>query len=551
MDAKKIIGISILVIIILAGVIIKFVPFGNTNNTAAVSYALRPEPLKITASGGYQSGETVIDGEKLPLVKIPLVTWGGFAGLIAANNGLKANKDSLFYKYGKFVVELIKEENPQVHLQGYANGIYPVIWSTMDMLPLLYDTLKQDKRLIPQVFGVFDWSFGGDGIVVKGNINTPKDLRGKKIVTAGNTPSNFFLLWVLAQSGIMPSEVVIKYVADAVVARDAFLQDKDIDVCVTWSPFIYELTDPGHKSYVRDSKLLITSKDANQLIADCYITRMDFAKEHPEIIMAFSQAMMEGFDLFQKNKEKIFQDMAVLFNLTGGANEASLMIGDVHLANFPENQMFFDLNNSISAYKIFFLSQEYYKNLGTLSSSTNYNADAVIHKKALDMLAEKAIFTHQANTIKNSFNKQGSFDISDLESSRIVLTEDLQIHFPAQKLDLALLSRDEAATNDHLLKKVAEQMDILGTTIVKLVGHLDTSRVEEYKTKGMQHYIEASAQAKLLSKKRAEFVKKILAEKYNCDAERIITEGMGWDLPADPTDQDKNRRVEVKFFSFE
>ena len=94
-------------------------------------------------------------------------------------------------------------------------------------------------------------------------------------------------------------------------------------------------------------------------------------------------------------------------------------------------------------------------------------------------------------------------------------------------------------------------MDVLGTTVVKLIGHLDTSKVEEFKAQGMQFYIEASAQAKLLSKKRAEFVKSILVDKYGCDADRIFTEGKGWDLPVDTQDQAKNRRVEVKFFSFE
>jgi len=94
-------------------------------------------------------------------------------------------------------------------------------------------------------------------------------------------------------------------------------------------------------------------------------------------------------------------------------------------------------------------------------------------------------------------------------------------------------------------------MNILGTTVVKLIGHLDTSKTEEFKAKGMQYYIESSAQAKLISKKRAEYVKDVLVKYYKCDPDRILTEGKGWDLPVDPVNQDKNRRVEVKFFSFE
>ena len=89
------------------------------------------------------------------------------------------------------------------------------------------------------------------------------------------------------------------------------------------------------------------------------------------------------------------------------------------------------------------------------------------------------------------------------------------------------------------------------TTVLKLVGHIDTTKINEFKSQGQQVYIEASAQAKLISKKRAEFIKKLLIEKYNCDKERIFTEGKGWDMPVDNNDQSLNRRVEVKFFSFE
>ncbi len=547
---SKIIGFIILAGIIIAAVSYKF--FSENKSSFSGNYSSKPKILEVTSISGYKLDKITIDGEEIPLIKIPLVTWGGYAALIAANNGIKPNKDSQFYKNGKFVVELYQEESSQNHLTGFANGSNPIIWATMDMLPILYDVLKADKRVIPQVVGIFDWSFGGDGIIVRDSIKTPKDLKGKKIVTAGNTPSHFFLMWVLAQSNIQPSEVMIKYVDDAVLAKDAYSSDDSIDACITWSPFIYEITDSKSSSFVKGSKLLITSKDANQLIADCYITRNDFLKEHPEIIEAFSKSMMEGFDLYNANKQKVYNDMAALFKLRDGAHEASLMMGDVHLANFPENIMFFDLENPISAYKVFFLSQEYYKNIGTLSADFSSDAEMLINIKHFEKFKAAGLFAAQQNTIKNSFNKDSNFNIADLESKRVVLTEDLQIYFEPQQISFDANSmKEEIQKNKAYLKQISEQMEILGTTIVKLVGHLDTTKVEEYKSQGQQYYLEASAQAKLVSKRRAEFVKTVLVETYKCDPQRIITEGKGWDIPIDPTDQTKNRRVEIKFLSFE
>jgi outer membrane protein OmpA-like peptidoglycan-associated protein len=557
MDAKKVVGIVIFAVIIGIGLLFYFTPLKNIFTPKGpvadkIKYSSIPEPVRINGASGYKLKSTSIDGKTVPLIQIPLVTWGGYSALIAANGGIKPSKDSLFYKYGNFGVELIDEENPRKHLQEYANGNYPIIWSTMDMLPLLYDALKQDKRLIPQVFGVFDWSYGGDGIVVRGDITTPKELKGKKVVTSGNTPSHFFLLWLLAQSDLKPSDITIQYVDDAVAAIEAFKADSTLNACVSWSPFIYDVTDPQNKDYINGARILINSKDANQLIADCYLARYDFAKDHPEMIDAFSKAMMEGADLIAANKERVLKDVATLFPLAGGPSGAQGMLGDVHIANFPENLMFFDLDNPISAYKIFYLAQEYYKELGTLTAQTNYEADIIINRKSLDGLKKLNLFAAQQNTIKDSFNKQGNLNIADLESARIVLAEDLQIYFDPQKIDFNYdLSTDEVANNKKLLKKVAEQMKVLGTTIVKLIGHLDTSMVEQFKSQGMQTYMEASAQSKLLSKKRAEYVKTLLVDKYGCDKERIFTEGKGWDMPADAQDQSKNRRVEVKFFSLE
>ncbi len=550
--SKKLIGIIILAAIIIVGVVVYISQSKGSGGGFSGQYQAKPTPASITGVSGYNISTVKIDGKDIPLIKVPLVTWGGYAALFAANKGIKPNKNSLFYKNGGFVVELVQEENPITQLQEYAKGNYPIIWSTMDMLPLMYDVLKQDKRVIPQVFGIFDWSFGGDGIIVRGNIKTPKDLKGKRIVTAGHTPSHYFLLWLLAQSDIQPADVQIVYVDDAIQAKDAFIKDKNIDACVTWSPFIYDITDPKNRSYVDGSRLLITSKDANQLIADCYLTRLDFAKEHPEMVEAFSKSMMEGFQEYTANPGPVYQWIADLFKLPGGASDAKLMIGDVHIANFPENLMFFDISNPISAYKVFFLSHEYYKMIGSLPQDSSYDAETVINSSFLQKFKSQNLFASQQNTIKNSFNRQSSFNIADLESKKVVLAQDIEIYFDAQSVDFDFTSsREEIANNKKLLSKVAQQMDVLGTTIVKLVGHLDTTKVADFKAMGAQAFIEASAQAKLISKRRAEFIKTILVEKYGCDPQRIITEGKGWDQPIDSTDQTKNRRVEVRFLSFE
>ena len=152
----------------------------------------------------------------------------------------------------------------------------------------------------------------------------------------------------------------------------------------------------------------------------------------------------------------------------------------------------------------------------------------------------------------DSFNKKAAFDIGDLENQRVVLTNNVQLYFEAQKLDFDTKSDSkDIKQNMVLLAQVAEQTKFLATTVVRLIGYLDTAKVADFKAQGNQAFIEASAQAKLISKKRAEFVKTVLVDQYHIDPTRIVTEGKGWDNPIDDKDPAKNRRVEVKFISFE
>ncbi len=552
---RALLGAAILVVAIAIGVGYKALSGGSRDGGSAgnnkkggeLQYAVA-EPLAVTGVGGYQLSTVDLGDGSVPLLRIPLDTWGGYAALFAANGGAKPSRESIFYKKGKFAVELVPEESATAQLSGYAAGRFPVIWAPMDSLPLLYDALKADKRIMPKVLGLFDWSSGGDGIIVKEEIRRPADLRDRVVLTSSNTPYSFMLLWYLAQNGMTGKDVKVVWVDDGDKALEMFRDDARIVAWVSWTPFINDVANPDSPSYVPGSRLLISSRDANQLIADTYIVRNDLFQDKPEMMTAFVEAMIEGS---QAIGTATYAAMAEFYKLSG-AGEAKAMLDDVHIANWPETRMFFDVSNQIGAYKIFLLSQEYYKQLGSLPQSASYDPERVLNTTVIDAIAAKGLYKDQKNAMIDSFNKKASFDISDLESQRVVLTNDVMLYFEAQRLDFDPASKkQEIKDNLRMLAQVTEQTEFLATTVIKLVGHLDTAKVEEYRAKGNQAFIEASAQAKLISKKRAEFVKKLLVEKFSVDAERIVTEGRGWDSPIDPEDPAKNRRVEVQFISLE
>jgi outer membrane protein OmpA-like peptidoglycan-associated protein len=292
--------------------------------------------------------------------------------------------------------------------------------------------------------------------------------------------------------------------------------------------------------------MMISSKDANQLIADCYIARSDFVQENPKLARAFVEAVAYGADHIAA---PTFEIMASFYGLKTAA-EAQAMLGDVHIANFPETQMFFDPKNSIGAKKIFRLSQEYSKDLGVLPQGTNNDPADVLATSFADQIQKAGLFAAQKNTVANSFNTPTPLSFSDLENKNVVLTDNVQLFFDPNQDTFDINSgRQDFRQNMEMLDKVFEQSRFLSTTAIELIGNADPSMKEQARAKGPDALAQAAADIQELSENRANFVRKILIEHYKLPENRIISKGVGWDNPIDLKDYAKDRRVDVKFVS--
>src|SRR4029077_11397737 len=146
-----------------------------------------------------------------------------------------------------FKVELALIDNPVTMRDAYAAGDIQIGWATLDMIPLFMEGFvdkggkPKDSRVMPRIYQQVDWSNGGDGIVVRENIKTVSDLRGKKLVLAQNSPSQYFALNMLVAGGVQPSEVEMIFTNTAFEAARAFEVQKDIAGAVSWAPDVYKL----------------------------------------------------------------------------------------------------------------------------------------------------------------------------------------------------------------------------------------------------------------------------------------------------------------------
>ncbi len=211
-----------------------------------------------------------------------------------------------------------------------------MLWGTLDMIVLFAPDLMKDSRTAPRIFQQIDWSTGGDGIVVRGAIASVADLKGKTIVYAQNSPSQYFINNLLLNAGIQPSAVKHKFTATAFEAAAAFVADKSIDACVSWAPDIYNIPEK-----VKGTRILTTTAEANKLIADVWAARADFAKDHPEVIKGLVAGIFEGMDRLKDptQREKAFQWMAEGYGMQ--VDDVREMANDAHSTNFAENKNFF------------------------------------------------------------------------------------------------------------------------------------------------------------------------------------------------------------------
>ncbi len=478
-------------------------------------------------------------------VRFALNVWAGWAPILLANGGLKANKEWTTPSGKKFKVDLVLIDDPVAMRDAYAAGKIHIGWATLDMVPLFLEELRKDSRIMPRIFQQVDWSNGGDGIVIRG-VDSLNQLRGKKIALAQNSPSEYFLLNALINAGIQPSEVDLKFTGDAFQAAAAFNNDKSISACVSWAPDIYNL------SKVKGNKLAVSTATANKLIADVWFARADFAKDHMDLLEGIVRGIFDSMEELksQENKSKVAQIMAKAFNIP--ASETMGMLADAHSTNYAENREFFlNQNNPTNFERTWQTAYYLYKRRGKVSTQTPF--DNVMDFSIIKKLGKVAKYANQKNEYDVKFTPKSVSSIK-AESGEI-LTKTVVLHFYPNSFDLRkVVTKQEGNKTVEVLydpnvpfvmEEIGKLSGQYGAARIIIEGHTDSSMKGKVDFEGVRQ----------LSENRANSVKESLLKTFkSLQPNQFAAQGMGWKKPADPNDLDnhaKNRRVEVKVYPME
>ncbi|HWU86011.1 MAG TPA: phosphate ABC transporter substrate-binding/OmpA family protein [Kofleriaceae bacterium] len=470
------------------------------------------------------------------VVKFAVNVWAGWAPIVWANRGSAAKKVWKDTKGGEFQVELVLIDDPVLMGDTVANGNVHIGWATVDMLPLIVQRLKRDPRTMPRVYQQIDWSNGGDGIVARDSVKDVAALRGKTVVLAQNSPSHYFLMNMLLNAGVNLTEVTVRPVKTPFQAAAAFNQNKDIAAAVSWAPDIYNLTKPG-----TGNKMLVSTVEANKLIADVWFARADFGRDHPEIVEGLVRGILDAVEELQteQNKDAVAKMLDDFYNLPKGTGKS--MLGDAHWTNYAENREFFLVgSNPTNFERTYDTANLLYKQINMIDEKVPF--DKLVDFSIIKKLGAEEKYATQKSTYEFKFTPANPEKIN-VESA--VITKTVVIKFFPNSYEVFHKVKGPGGdvyydgNVDYTIEEIAKLAGQFGAARIVIEGHTDASM------KG----IADEQLVKDLSQRRANSVKEALVNKFKMNPAQFSVAGYGWSKPADendPGNHAKNRRVEVK-----
>jgi NitT/TauT family transport system substrate-binding protein len=337
------------------------------------------------------------------------------------------------------------------------------------------------------------------------------------------------------------------FTEDAFQAAAAFNAQKDIAACVSWAPDIYNLAE------IKGTRMLVTTQEANRLIADVWFARADFARDHEPKLEGLLRGIFDAMeDLKSEGSRKTAADlMAAGYNIPPA--DALAMLGDAHSTNWAENfQFFINQNNPTNFERIWQRAYLLYRRIGAISHRP-VPFDQVMDFSLVQKLGQDPKYASQTVEYETKTTPKELSTV--LAEGQEILTNTVVINFYPNSWDpYKMVTKTTNGKTveerydpnvENVLEEIAQLSAQFGATRIVIEGHTDSSMKGQVPTDLVKE----------LSLNRANAIREALLQKYpDLDPNRFNVAGIGWDRPADPANPNnhvKNRRVEVKVLSAE
>ena len=223
-------------------------------------------------------------------MRLGMTTWVGYGPMFLA-------RDKGFFKENGLDVELRIIEDAAIYMAAIAAGELDGNASTLDEI-MKY----RSPEFCFKAVAALDDSHGGDGVLVREDVMSLKDLKGQQIGMNEGSVSQFWFNILLTREGMTEKDVQItNMTADDAAA--AFIAGQ-IPAAVTWEP---------HLSLVRSKKqgkVLIDSAETPGVIVDVVALTCDDIKNNPKDVEAFNKGLFKAVEFIKTNPDEAYAIMA-------------------------------------------------------------------------------------------------------------------------------------------------------------------------------------------------------------------------------------------------
>lgn len=236
-------------------------------------------------------------------VAVGISGWTGFAPLTLA-------KEAGIFKKNGLEVALKKIPQASRHL-AIASGDIQCAATTVET----WIVWNASGVATKQIFQL-DKSYGADGMVVRNNIGSIKDLKGRTVAaSAPGTAPYFTLAWFLKKNGLSVKDVTVVNMEPGPAAQ-AFVAGQN-DAAMTYEPYLSTVRAAPDKG-----KIIATTLDY-PMVMDTFGCTPKFLAESPKAAQALANSYFEAVELIGKDPAKSYEIMGADVKQTGEQFAAS------------------------------------------------------------------------------------------------------------------------------------------------------------------------------------------------------------------------------------
>jgi NitT/TauT family transport system substrate-binding protein len=230
-------------------------------------------------------------------VAIGISGWTGFAPIVFAK------ETDIFSKNG-LDVSIKKIPQASRHL-AIASGDIQCAATTVET----WIAWNANGVATTQLFQM-DKSYGADGMVVRNNIASIKDVKGKTVAASAPGTAPFFTLaWFLKKNGLTVKDVTVVTMEPAAAAQ-AFIAGQN-DVAMTYEPYLSAVREKPEAG-----KIIATTLDY-PMVMDTFGCTPKFISENEAAVKALVKSYFDAIEMIKTDQKKAYEIMGADVKQTG------------------------------------------------------------------------------------------------------------------------------------------------------------------------------------------------------------------------------------------